>query len=147
MIFMDVVQLYEILKKYLAKDYLVWLSVEEARQWGLNMIYYTLAVEPILNFGVIAFEYYAALEQVIPIATLLGIPSKESITMDKLRSIKNYCEVFVAGTADETMLLIPIDEENIRQVIEVCIPKVVEIVSGQTIEPIIDGYYLDLLVY
>ncbi len=137
-------ELLEELKPILAKDSIVWLSVEEARVWGFNCIYYTIRVEPHLPGAIAAFEYVTSTEDLIPIAIVVLLPS--DLDLNKLSAMSKEFNIYLFGGGDVQGAIIPLDEYGLRDRIVKSVKRVLEVVKGiKDFEPIIDGYYLDLL--
>ncbi len=143
---MKVEELYEVLKPYLARDYIVWLSVEEARQWGMNLIYYTLSVEPVFKLGILAFEYLMVNDELIPIALLLFLPpgKEREISLQKLEEVLKPFEGYVFGGGDEYGILVPVDEERIARIFDEVVPFISRELVGNEIKPLVDGWFLDI---
>jgi len=137
-------ELLEILRPILTSDSIVWLSVEEAKVWGFNCIYYTIRVEPHLPGAAAVFEFVTSTEDLIPISLVFLLPS--DVDLNKVSSLSREFDVYLFGGGDLYGVITPLDEVGIRERIEYVSKKVMERIAGvKNFEPLIDGYYLDLL--
>jgi len=136
----------ERLRPILVDESIVWLSVEEAKVWGMNIIYYTLSVEPAFRWGVAAFEIVLSTEEMTPIATMLSLDREtaERIELEKARRVLTKFNAFVYSYGDYTGLLIPIEEPDLARSIAEPVREIARELLGQEIDPRIDGWTLDL---
>ncbi len=143
---MRVEELFEKLSKFVVKDSIVWLSIEEARYWGLNRIYYTLAVEPELRLGVVAFDYVVSIDEVIPIALALEFNPEDAsrIPLDKVTRAVREVGGYIYSYENTFGVVIPVNEWDVEEVLGVKGPKIIKEILGIDKKLIIDGYFLDL---
>ncbi len=138
-------QLLEELKPILADDSIIWLSVEEARTWGFNCIYYTVRVEPHIPGAAAAFEFVTSTERLIPIAIVFLLP--RDVDLGKISALSKDLNVYIFGSGESYGALVPLEEYGIRDRIVRSTRRILELVAGvKEFDPLIDGYYLDLLV-
>lgn len=126
---------------------ILWLSIEEAKYWGMNCIYYTLTVEPYFTLGIAAFEIIVSYEELIPIAVLLQIPQQKvrELTLDRITQVVKRFQGYIYGAGDEYGILIPLDEDVLQRVFTDYIPQISRELIGIEIKPRIDGFYLDYI--
>ncbi|HID80620.1 MAG TPA: hypothetical protein EYP48_02760 [Ignisphaera sp.] len=126
---------------------ILWLSIEEAKYWGMNCIYYTLTVEPHFTLGIAAFEIIVSYEELIPIAVLLQIPQQKvkELTLDRIAQVVKRFQGYIYGAGDEYGILIPLNEDALQRVFTEYIPQIGRELIGVEVRPKIDGFYLDYL--
>jgi len=131
-------------KDYLIRRDLVWLSVEEARAWGMNLVYYTLSVEPTFMMGLLACEVNPFEEDILPIAMMVVMNPETSkdIKLDKLTKVLNSVGGYLFKYGEDDGVIIPVDEHSIKRSID-SIAYLVRELFGKNLRPFIDGYFLD----
>jgi len=143
---MKIREFFEKIEKLLAKPEIVWLSIEEAKVWGMNLVYYTLSVEPTFMFSLLACEVDPFNEELTPIAILIVLNPEESqkITLDELNKVVAELGAFIFSYGEDIGVLIPANEPELHD----CIRKVellAQRLYGKKLNAKIDGYFLDFL--
>ena len=143
---MKVQEFLEKVGEFLAKPEIVWFSVEEAKVWGMNLVYYTLSVEPTFMFSLLACEVNPFDEELTPIALLVVLNPEESqkITIEKLNHIVGELGAFIFSYGEDVGVLIPANETELLE----CIKKVgllAKKLYSKKLDVKIDGYFLDFL--
>jgi len=139
-------QLLERMKNMLVNESIVWLSVEDARVWGCNCVYFTIRVEPYLPGAAAVFEFVPSIEKFVPIAIVVLLPS--DVELSKISCIAKKIPLYVFGSGDAQGAIIPLDEDGVPDFITHCLKLILKELRGiEDFEPVIDGYYIDLLRY
>ncbi len=123
---------------------ILWLSIEEAKYWGMNTVYYTLSVEPHFALGIAAFEIVISSEELTPIAVLLHIPHERTreLTLDKVSRAVMNVGGYIYGSGEEYGIMLPLNEYELRRVFAESIPRLSRELLGVKLRPRIDGFYL-----
>jgi len=131
-------------KDYLVRRDIVWLSVEEARAWGMNLVYYTLSVEPTFMMGLLACEVNPFEEDIVPIAMMVVMNPEmnRDIKLDKLTKVLNSVGGYIFKYGEDDGIILPVDEYSIKQSID-SVAYLAHELFGKNLRPLIDGYFLD----
>ncbi len=139
-------QLLERMRSVLIDESIVWLSIEDAKVWGCNCIYYTLRVEPHLPSAAMVFEFIPSVERLVPIAVVALLP--RNVEISKLSALSKEFPLYVFGGGDVQGVIIPLSEDGVPNFVAYVLKRLAKEISGvENLEIVVDGYYVDLLRY
>lgn len=128
----------------------LFMAVEDARSGGFNMVYLHIGVgnaSPAVEFACIAFEYSPLTDTLTPLAILIDLGEKISLStpLDKLFKLVAEVGGYIYGAPPKVGILIPVDDaETLRVHVIDTLPRLFKVLLGKNVSVNISGYSVDL---
>lgn len=139
-------QLLEVLSGFLDIDkHNLFAGIEEMKILGFNIISLVLDLGQDVEYALLSLKYIISTDELKPIAVAIQ-PKYEKVrelNLDKVLGLIRSYGGYIYGGQEGIGFLIPVQEENLLQVIAEIVPKIIEVTLGYNVKPRIIGYALD----
>jgi len=134
------------LKNFVKDPTIVFMSIEEAKLLGANIINYTLDLDKDITYSAISFEYIASIDELIPIAIIVQPADNllENITISTISSLLSNIGGYMYGSGNSIGILIPVENElDLYNKIALTIPRIIKQLLGKDVKPTVTGYSIE----
>ncbi|RLG88560.1 MAG: hypothetical protein DRO15_02525 [Thermoprotei archaeon] len=139
-------EFYESMRRYCIRDWIIWTALEEARLYGFNIIYLTIATEPHICDAYLAIAYDASREDIQPLAVLTIVGRTEDLNIDVVARMAKTVSGAVIALGPYTGILMPLDTDDKIQDIDKMIMNICKELGERVCHIRIDGYYFDVFI-
>lgn len=143
---MRVEDLVERLEPFVRDRLALFMGVEEMKALGYNIINFVLDLGVDVEYAAISFRYLPALDELEPIAVVIQ-PKKDKLKdldlQRVLSAVRSYGG-YVYGSYEGMGFLIPVNEENLYDMLSNGIANLLSLLFGRYSRPYIIGYTLDI---
>ncbi|MEM0006229.1 MAG: hypothetical protein QXJ56_04280 [Ignisphaera sp.] len=134
------------MKNFVKDPTIVFMSIEEAKLLGANIINYTLDLDKDITYSAISFEYIASIDELIPIAIIVQPADNllENITISTISSLLSNIGGYMYGSGNSIGILIPVENElDLYNKIALTIPRIIKQLLGKDVKPTVTGYSIE----
>lgn len=134
------------MKNFVKDPTIVFMSIEEAKLLGANIINYTLDLDKDITYSAISFEYIASIDELIPIAIIVQPADNllENVPISTISSLLSSIGGYMYGSGNSIGILIPVENElDLYNKIVLTIPRIIKQLLGKDVKPTVTGYSIE----